>query len=101
MLMHMAESETDWVRRMVALEEELGEFPPGGFGGGAGRRRYRPAPYDGWRMVRVGEVMARSWRRITDGLFLPLAPVATSDCAALWCCPWPEDPRCAEPGEPL
>lgn len=28
------EEEAAWVRRMVALEEERGEFPPGGFAGG-------------------------------------------------------------------
>ena len=28
------ELEFEWTKKMVALEEELGEFPPGGFGGG-------------------------------------------------------------------
>lgn len=36
------EEEHAWVLRMVALEDKLGELPPGGFGGGTGfafRRR--------------------------------------------------------------
>lgn len=35
------EEEIQWLKRMIALEEERGEFPPGGFGGGVGAKTRR------------------------------------------------------------
>lgn len=39
----MSDEELEWVKRMVKLEEERGELPPGGFGGGV-RQRYLRIP---------------------------------------------------------